>query len=207
MCHYTIFGSHEQGGIALLLYLFLGQCVQTVAQRRRWHDAQIAGTARRAVAGALATVALAGIQAPALAEDCGRTAYVLVSEASWLNIREQPQAHASVVLRLSRGDALTLYAIDENGWAEVSRAGDPGYCRAAYLCDEPPAPALRCRTTAGKLRVRDAPLGKVLRKLKAGVTVTVRGYLTDDAGDRWANLGNGFVMAAFLESAEPETVP
>ena len=42
------------------------------------------------------------------------------------------------MLRLTRGDALTLYRIDADGWAEVSRAGDPGYCRAAYLCDALP---------------------------------------------------------------------
>ncbi len=129
----------------------------------------------------------------------GRTAFVLVGAESWLNIRERPKAHAPVVLRLTRGDALTLYRIDADGWAEVSRAGDPGYCRATYLCDALPTGAERMRAAAGKLNVRSAPAGDVLARLKAGAAVTVRAYLTDDDGVRWANIGVGFVMAAYLE--------
>ena len=190
-----------------MLYFLVRNSGKSFAYRRRLWGTNLRRGARTAMAIVLTVFTLVGAKALAQAEDGARTAYVLVSEGSWLNIREKPKAHAPVVLRLPRGDALTLHSVSPSGWAEVSRAGDPGYCRAAYLCDDPPAPALRCLTTAGKLRVRVAPLGKVLRKLKAGVAVTVRGTLTDDAGDRWANIGSGFVLAAFLEPDGADSLP
>lgn len=144
----------------------------------------------------------AAFVAPAsLADDGSRTAYVLVSAKSWLNVRERPAAHAAITLRLTRGDALTVYHIDSAGWAEVSRAGDPGFCRARYLCDTPPGEPLPCVTTAGKVNLRAAPSGKAVGRLSCGQAVTVLGTLTDDQGDCWALLANGFVRARYLSPA------
>lgn len=143
----------------------------------------------------------AGQGSSAAAEDGSRTAYVLVDAQSWLNVRERPEAHAAVTLRLTRGDAVTVCRIDATGWAEVSRAGDPGYCRARYLCDAPPADAEACVAAAGKLNVRAAPGGRVVGRLARGEAVTVLGTLTDDGGDRWAILPGGFVLARYLEAA------
>lgn len=160
----------------------------------RWRAAVCA-----ALLAALPGLSIRGVlAAPASVAEAGRAAFVLVGEGSWLNIRERPKAHAPVVLRLTRGDELTLYRIDEDGWAEVSRAGDPGYCRAAYLCDALPTEAERMRVAAGRLNVRAAPAGDVLERLKEGAAVTVCGYLTDDDGIRWAHIGAGVVMAAYL---------
>lgn len=160
------------------------------------------GTRWRGLAALAAAIALALYPACACALDSGRTVYVMVAESSWLNIRERPEAHAPVTLRLTRGDELTVYRIGTDGWAEVCRAGDPGYCRAAYLCDDAPADAVRCRTAAPRLKVRAAPGGKVLRRLRQNTPLTVRGWLTDDDGARWANIGDGFVLASCLAAAE-----
>jgi len=102
-------------------------------------------------------------------------------------------------MRLTRGDELTLYGIGEGGWAEVCRAGDTGYCRVEYLCDDSPGDVQRLRSAVSKLKVRATPGGKVLCRLRRGEEVTVRGYLTDDTGAVWANIGIGFVKASCLE--------
>ena len=143
----------------------------------------------------------------AAAQSDGRVVYVMVGEGSWLNIREKPKAHASVVMRLSRGDALTLYGIGAGGWAEVCRAGDSGYCRVEYLCDDPPGDAQRQCSAVPKLKVRATPGGKVLCRLGHGEEVTVRGRLTDDAGTVWANIGFGFLKGDCLEPIPEAEVP
>lgn len=138
--------------------------------------------------------------ASAAAEDGSRTAYVLVHAQSWLNVRERPEADAPVTLRLTRGDQLTVCRIDAAGWAEVSRAGDPGYCRARYLCDAPPDAPVACVATTGKLNVRAAPGGRTVGRLRRGEAVAVLGTLTDDGGTCWAILPDGFVLARYLEA-------
>lgn len=135
---------------------------------------------------------------PAEADIPSQTMYVLVDQDSWLNIRERPTLHADVTIRMERGDVLEVYSVSKDGWAEISRASDAGYCRAEYLTDtllETPVPYL---ATAGKLMVRLALGGATLRRLKRGEEVAVAGWFTDPDGTRWANIGHGFVMARYL---------
>lgn len=131
-------------------------------------------------------------------EDAPREMYVLVEESSWLNIRERPAADAPVTLRLTRGDAISAYAMDEDGWVEVSRAGDPGYCRVEYLTEQPPQTPVTCVATVGKLNVRALPNGKVVGRLRRGDAITVLGQMTDAQGEAWANTGDGYVLSRYL---------
>ena len=127
------------------------------------------------------------------------TAYALVNADSCLNVREAPGLNRAVVIRLDRGDAVTVLEQRTDGWAYVERAGDYGYCRMEYLTDEPPEEPEVYVTSAGKVNLRALPGGKALRKLKKGMTVTVLGWITDTDGVRWARLADGYVMADFLE--------
>jgi uncharacterized protein YgiM (DUF1202 family) len=129
------------------------------------------------------------------------TMYAVVEGDSWLNVREKPKEHAAITLRLNRGDAVKVYGIDEYGWADISRAGDPGFCRIEYLSDTAPIEPETCVTTEGKVNVRKLPGGKPVRKLARGDSVTVTCWVTDADGVTWANIGDGFVMKAYLEVA------
>ena len=137
----------------------------------------------------------------AKADETPATKYVLVDAGSWLNIRERPAAHADVVIRMERGEALQVYAIDADGWAEVARAGDAGYCRVEYLCDTMPEAPVEYAAAADKLRVRDLPNAKAttVAKLRKGDQVTVLAFLTCD-GQKWARVASGFIMADYLSA-------
>ena len=135
--------------------------------------------------------------------DESRTLYALVGADSCLNVRERPRLSAAVTLRLSRGDAVCLCALGSDGWAQIDRAGDPGYCRIEYLTDAPPAEPAGASVALPGVRVRSLPRGKVIRRLRKGDTVTVFGYVPDADGDRWANVGDGFVLAACLTLSAP----
>ena len=52
------------------------------------------------------------------------------------------------------------------------------------------------------MRVRALPQGKVIRRLRKGDAVSVCGWVPDADGDRWANIGDGFVLASCL-SVDP----
>lgn len=146
----------------------------------------------------LAAIALWILAPPAMAED-PTTMYVLVEEGSCLRVHERASMGSGVCMRLDRGDELTVYDVDKYGWAEISRAGDPGYCRIEYLSDQPPTDPVEYVTNAGKVNVRKTPGGDMVRKLERGETVTVTGWMTDKDGTAWANIGEGYVMAEFLE--------
>ncbi|NCB35975.1 MAG: SH3 domain-containing protein [Clostridia bacterium] len=155
----------------------------------------------------LAALLLAGLIAgngmipKAAAEEDTRTVYVLVSEDSVLNVRMLPKLGADVLFCADRGDPLLVQSIQKDGWVEVSRAGDYGYCRIEYLSDEPPGEPEAYTTTVGELRLRRVPGGETLRKLDKDIPVTVLGRVTDQDGVQWARLTDGFVMARFLTRA------
>lgn len=136
----------------------------------------------------------------AAAEEDARTVYVLVSEDS-LNVHMLPKLSADVLFYAERGEALTVHSIQKDGWVEVSRAGDYGYCRIEYLSDDPPGDPEPCVTTVGELRLRRVPGGETLRKLDKDTQVMVLGRVTDQDGVRWARLTDGFVMARYLTEA------
>jgi uncharacterized protein YgiM (DUF1202 family) len=138
------------------------------------------------------------------------TAYVLVEAGSVLNVRTHPSLGADVVFRMERGETLNVDQLDGNGWAEVSRAGDFGYCRIAYLSENPPADPQPYTATVGKLRVRTLPGGETVRKLHKGEAVAVLGWLHDADGTLWARTADGYVMGAYLapvEDSEQEVSP
>ena len=145
------------------------------------------------------------IVSTANAEDVSDTVqmYVFVAEGSWLNVRETPKAHANVTLRMERGEVLTVYSLGVNGWAEVGRAGDSGYCRIEYLSDDLPGEPVQYTTMVGKLHVRTLPFEKAetVCKLQKGVNVAVLGMVTvDDV--QWARVENGFIQSGFLAEVE-----
>ena len=127
-----------------------------------------------------------------------RTVYVMVDADSVLNVRTNPSLGADVLFVMERGETLTVDDVQESGWAEVSRAGDSGYCRVEYLSDEPPTVPQPYTTTAGKLRLRKAPGGNTVRKLKKGVQVLVSGWITDADGVTWARVDGGYIDASYL---------
>ena len=137
----------------------------------------------------------------AWAEETPDIKYVLVEEGSVLNIRERPKAHAAVIIRMERGETLQVYAISADGWAEVSRAGDGGYCRVEYLCDALPDAPIDCTASVDKLRIRALPSDKAetVKKLRKGKQVEVLAFLTCD-DTRWARVCGGFIMADYLSA-------
>lgn len=128
---------------------------------------------------------------------------VFVAEGSWLNIRERPSGDAPVTIRMELGDALDVYAVDANGWAEIGRAGDSGYCRVEYLLDSLPSEPIDYVATVNHLRVRKLPCDQsiAVRKLHKGATVSVLGFVTID-GERWARVVDGFIMAGYLSAED-----
>jgi uncharacterized protein YgiM (DUF1202 family) len=151
----------------------------------------------------LALVFAVVLIATATAEEAPSTKYVLVDTGSWLNIRERPEAHATVVIRMERGEALQVYAISADGWAEVARAGDSGYCRVEFLCDALPDTPAPYTAAADKLRVRALPNAKAdtVQKLRKGKQVEVLAFLTCE-DTRWARVHGGFIMADYLSAED-----
>ena len=131
-----------------------------------------------------------------------RTAYVVVEAGSVLNVRMNPGLSADVLFVMERGETLTIDGMRRDGWVEVSRAGDFGYCRIEYLSDAEPADPEPYVTTAGKLHVRQLPGGDSVRKLKKGVQVMVTGWLTDENGTTWARVDDGYINVAYLTPAD-----
>ncbi len=140
----------------------------------------------------------------ASAEEAPITRYVLVDEGSKLNIHERPEQRAYIPFKMERGEALKVYGISADGWAEVSRAGDSGYCRVEFLCDALPDAPTTCTATVDKLRVRALPNDKAdtVKKLRKGKQVTVLAFLTCD-GIQWARVASGYIMADYLSAEEP----
>ena len=139
----------------------------------------------------------------ASAEEEPNTKVVLVDSGSWLNIREFPKAHADVMIRMERGEALQVDSVSADGWAEVTRAGDSGYCRVEFLCDSLPDSETTYTATVDKLRVRSLPDSKAtaVKKLRKGDPVAVTAFLTLD-GTCWAHAAGGFIMADYLTAEE-----
>ena len=118
---------------------------------------------------------------PAAAE---QMVFVLVDEGSVLNVRMHPRLGSDIEFVMERGETLTVEAIRGDGWANVSRAGDSGYCRIEYLTDQPPGDPQPYTATVGQVRLR-----------------RVLGWMTDSEGTRWARVKDGFVMARYLAAA------
>ena len=134
----------------------------------------------------------------ALAADDAYTLFVHVQDGSYLNGRMKPSKDSAIEIRLFRGDAVSVITI-ENGWAEII-GGEAGtaWCCVDYLADYPPDGDVRLYTVVanGRVRVRRTPDGDVVGYVQNGDTVEVRFVI-----DGWAYIGNGYVMADYLEEA------
>lgn len=165
---------------------------------------------RKMIAAAcIAAIMLAVATLPYCAFADGETAttmYVLVTEDSCLRVHEKPSMGSEVTIRLTRGDTVKVYTISKNGWANISRAGDPGYCRVEFLTEAPPTEPIACTATVGKLNVRVLPYKSAdrVRKLQKGDQVSVIGTLTGSDGTEWANIGDGFVLKKYLEESNED---
>ncbi|MEA4999652.1 MAG: SH3 domain-containing protein [Candidatus Limiplasma sp.] len=137
----------------------------------------------------------------ASAEEAPVTKYVLVDAGSCLNIREFPKAHAKVIIRMERGEELQVNSVSATGWADVVRAGDGGYCRVEYLCDDLLDAATDYTAATDKLRIRALPNAKAttVKKLRKGDAVSVEAFRTLD-GVQWARVSAGFIMADYLSA-------
>ena len=127
------------------------------------------------------------------------TMYVHVRDGTYLNGRHDPAKDSAVEMRLYRGDAVTVLAVNGN-WAKIegSEAGTC-WCSVAYLADYPPGETAQLCTVSsdGRVRVRRSPNGETLRYVCNGDTVEVRFVI-----DSWAYIGDGYVMTEFLERRE-----
>jgi uncharacterized protein YgiM (DUF1202 family) len=149
----------------------------------------------------IAAVLIGLLLTTATAEETPSTKYVLVDTGSYLKIRERPEAHATVVIRMERGEALQVYGIRADGWAEVARAGDSGYCRVEFLCDALPDAPAAYTASVDKLRIRMLPSAEAdtVQKLRKGKQVEVLAFLTYE-DTRWARVAGGFIMADYLSA-------
>jgi len=127
------------------------------------------------------------------------TMYVHVRDGTYLNARHNHAADSAVEMRLYRGDAVEVVALD-GGWAEIE-GGEAGtcWCCVDYLADYPPDQDAPLYTVVanGRVRVRQSPDGKAVRYLQDGDAVEVRFVI-----DGWAYIGSGYVMADYLERGD-----
>lgn len=136
-----------------------------------------------------------------------QTMYVDVAEGSHLNARSKPRTGA-IEAKLERGWAVEVVET-RDGWATITGWGECGTCYvdARYLSEEAPGNPTPCKptrmqTSADKVRLRAYPGGEVLRRLEKGDAVTVTGWVTHE-GTAWAQVDGGYIMAEFLEVAQP----
>jgi uncharacterized protein YgiM (DUF1202 family) len=125
--------------------------------------------------------------------------YVHVRDGTYLNGRHDPVRDSAVEMRLYRGDEVAVIGLADN-WVQIE-GGEAGscWCCADYLADYPPDedPPLYTVVSNGRVRVRQSPDGKTVRYVRAGDTVEVRFVI-----DGWAFLGDGYVMAEYLERSK-----
>ncbi len=128
------------------------------------------------------------------------TMYVHVRDGTYLNGRHDATKDSAVEMRLYRGDAVEVVALDSE-WAEIV-GGEAGtcWCCVDYLADYPPDTNAQKYTVVsnGRVRVRQSPEGNTERYLQDGDTVEVRFVV-----DGWACLvDGGYVMAEYLATKE-----
>ena len=127
------------------------------------------------------------------------TMYVHVRDGTYLNGRRDPNMQSPILMTMGRGDDVEVTSVN-NGWAEIL-GGEAGscWCCVDYLADYSPdeSAALYTVVSNGRVRVRQSPDGKAVGYARNGDTVTVRFIL-----DGWAYIGEGYVMAEYLERRE-----
>ena len=118
------------------------------------------------------------------------------TQRDMLNARRKPDKNSPVEMTLERGEPVEALRL-QDGWVEII-GGEAGtaWCWAAYLAEYPPGEEAPVYTVAsnGKVRVRQLPDGKTIRYVRNGDTVPVRFVIGG-----WAYIGDGYVMAEFLQ--------
>ena len=126
-----------------------------------------------------------------------------------LNFRSAPSVSGRILGSLKNGEQVTVTAL-EGAWARIQRGGREGYVMARYLTLEKPAPALpeadssvyarvRLEQAGAVLRLRDAPGGNVIARLKNGAFVRVIALKGQWARVETASGKQGYLAKGYLE--------
>lgn len=157
-----------------------------------------------AVALLLASVALWVFAFPTALAEAGDE-YTVNTAGDTLNIRDNPWVGADVIGRLWPGDTVTLIS-EDGGWSLVTASieAGKGYVKSDYLTlatADKPLGTYR-NASGGRVRVRTEPGGDRVRWLEDGDTVEVTRW-TDDGGERWGYVGDGYVLESCLTEVTP----
>ncbi|WP_141433537.1 SH3 domain-containing protein [Bacillus sp. 03113] len=82
-------------------------------------------------------------------ENQGIIKYVAVNSSSSLNLRSEPSAASSILLKLQRGVAVTVHN-ESNGWSKVSVNGQMGYVNSQYISTVNPADSAPLKVTVNE---------------------------------------------------------
>lgn len=123
--------------------------------------------------------------------------WVLCQPDSKVNIREKPKKTAEVVAWGYAGDEIQLDGRKRGKWLHViipCETGE-GWIRADYVSLDPPEDvgSGKFETLVNRVRVRASAGGRVIRRLKKGVTVTVSIVTAE-----WCVTNVGFIKTSCL---------
>ena len=66
--------------------------------------------------------------------------YVKTQNGGRLNLREEPNTHCKVLLKIPYGDEVLVFEFVGNGWVYGHWGGEFGYVQSRYLTTTPPGP-------------------------------------------------------------------
>ena len=126
-----------------------------------------------------------------------------------LNLRSAPAVSGRILGSLKNGEQVTVVAL-EGAWARIRRSGRDGYVMAKYLTLDKPSSSLpeadsivyarvRLEQPGAVLRLRAAPGGTILARLKNGAFVRVIALKGQWARVETASGQTGYVAKAYLE--------
>ena len=146
----------------------------------------------------MAVCLLIGMTVEGLAE--GRTYYVAVGE---LNVRRRPTTESSIVCTRIRGDLVEATGkAAKGGWVEVCCDPLVGWVQYTMLSLEEPTNQAGVIAANGRVRLRDAPGGALIKWLQPGTDVTLLAVL-EHKGAQWyrVKLGDtkGWVQGEYLQ--------
>ncbi len=137
----------------------------------------------------------------------GETAvyYTVTITSELLNIRDKPGFDGEIIGFLYPGDTVLAIGYD-GGWTKVKASieSGEGWVKSEYLSTSAEDTGSYVNTSGGRVRVRDGIGGTETGWIKAGKTVTVQSWGTDDAGNAWAYIGTGYVMGKYFTKAEDD---
>ena len=119
--------------------------------------------------------------------------------SGYLNARLNPEPKSEIVYMLSRGEEVVLTGEEVDGWAEIRYGGDfvwvsKKYLASGALLEEAESMQVWSR---GRIRLRNAPDGKLIDWVAANKKVTVYAYVEKN-NVMWAKIDRGYVDSAYL---------